>query len=486
MSVGRNDPCPCGSGRKYKQCCLSNNEQGEARWRAWREAEGTVVPAVLEFAGDTWGDAFLKHAFEEFYAGSPDPEDPVTLGQWEQLFLPWFAFDFIPRPPKRAKQTASLPVTTLAEAYLSAHGQHVPAAEARVLRAGIEAPLSFMVVTSVEAGKSVDLRDILTGDVHHATERSASTGLRIGHVLLTRVIADGDLAIMSGMGPFPLFPTCHQTVIVYRETFLRPRGRVNRAGVKAAASEILALYHRLVHEALHPAPLRLQNTDGDPLAPATLEFKVRCGVREAFDRLKLLTLSSDDDELLDDASWSESGELTAVDLVWSKRGNKLHRAWDNTTLGNLFLSPGHLKASVNSTKRARKIRRLVEKQLGSDVLFLRETIESVDALLEEAKHGGGHRGRDEAGPRIEDTPEGRAMIADMSRRHWESWIDEKIPALGGVPPREAAKTPLGRERLEALLAEYAWRDEAGPRNAFDPDVAWLRERLGLPRPTFSG
>lgn len=21
--VGRNDPCPCGSGKKYKQCCLS-------------------------------------------------------------------------------------------------------------------------------------------------------------------------------------------------------------------------------------------------------------------------------------------------------------------------------------------------------------------------------------------------------------------------------------------------------------------------------
>ncbi|HEX7079650.1 MAG TPA: SEC-C metal-binding domain-containing protein [Gammaproteobacteria bacterium] len=21
MSVGRNDPCPCGSGRKYKRCC---------------------------------------------------------------------------------------------------------------------------------------------------------------------------------------------------------------------------------------------------------------------------------------------------------------------------------------------------------------------------------------------------------------------------------------------------------------------------------
>jgi hypothetical protein len=23
MSVGRNDPCPCSSGKKYKQCCLN-------------------------------------------------------------------------------------------------------------------------------------------------------------------------------------------------------------------------------------------------------------------------------------------------------------------------------------------------------------------------------------------------------------------------------------------------------------------------------
>jgi len=23
---GRNDPCPCGSGKKYKKCCLGNDE----------------------------------------------------------------------------------------------------------------------------------------------------------------------------------------------------------------------------------------------------------------------------------------------------------------------------------------------------------------------------------------------------------------------------------------------------------------------------
>ena len=31
--VGRNDPCPCGSGKKYKQCCMHSSEQGEPQPR---------------------------------------------------------------------------------------------------------------------------------------------------------------------------------------------------------------------------------------------------------------------------------------------------------------------------------------------------------------------------------------------------------------------------------------------------------------------
>lgn len=26
--IGRNEPCPCGSGRKYKQCCMGKEENG--------------------------------------------------------------------------------------------------------------------------------------------------------------------------------------------------------------------------------------------------------------------------------------------------------------------------------------------------------------------------------------------------------------------------------------------------------------------------
>lgn len=27
MSVSRNDPCPCGSGKKYKKCCMGADEE---------------------------------------------------------------------------------------------------------------------------------------------------------------------------------------------------------------------------------------------------------------------------------------------------------------------------------------------------------------------------------------------------------------------------------------------------------------------------
>jgi tetratricopeptide (TPR) repeat protein len=40
--IGRNDPCPCGSGKKYKKCCLASDE---AAARAARPAQPAAVPA---------------------------------------------------------------------------------------------------------------------------------------------------------------------------------------------------------------------------------------------------------------------------------------------------------------------------------------------------------------------------------------------------------------------------------------------------------
>jgi hypothetical protein len=36
--TGRNDPCHCGSGKKYKRCCLDNDEAAESATRAAAQA----------------------------------------------------------------------------------------------------------------------------------------------------------------------------------------------------------------------------------------------------------------------------------------------------------------------------------------------------------------------------------------------------------------------------------------------------------------
>ena len=55
----------------------------------------------------------------------------------------------------------------------------------------------------------------------------------------------------------------------------------------------------------------------------------------------------------------------------------------------------------------------------------------------------------------ERTPEIQALKAELMRRHWDAWIDTKVPALGNRTPRQSAKTAKGRERLEALLSDFA-------------------------------
>ena len=37
VKVGRNDPCPCGSGKKYKRCCMEKHEHARKKF-AWRSA----------------------------------------------------------------------------------------------------------------------------------------------------------------------------------------------------------------------------------------------------------------------------------------------------------------------------------------------------------------------------------------------------------------------------------------------------------------
>lgn len=45
--IGRNDPCPCGSGKKYKQCCLAKDQAAASAQRAERPVVSPPPRAAL-------------------------------------------------------------------------------------------------------------------------------------------------------------------------------------------------------------------------------------------------------------------------------------------------------------------------------------------------------------------------------------------------------------------------------------------------------
>jgi len=49
---GRNDPCHCGSGKKYKQCHLEKDEAARRKARAKEEARAEKAPEPAEPAAD--------------------------------------------------------------------------------------------------------------------------------------------------------------------------------------------------------------------------------------------------------------------------------------------------------------------------------------------------------------------------------------------------------------------------------------------------
>lgn len=66
-TIGRNDLCSCGSGKKFKNCCLRALDFEDTLRVRLRSAEGVLVPALFQYAGEEFGDEYFIEAWEEFY-----------------------------------------------------------------------------------------------------------------------------------------------------------------------------------------------------------------------------------------------------------------------------------------------------------------------------------------------------------------------------------------------------------------------------------
>jgi hypothetical protein len=119
---GRNEPCPCGSGRKYKQCCLQVAAEIDIRWRRLREAEGELVPDLLRFALERWGEPYMDAAWGLFSGGAVPLADAPSDREFDATFIPWFLFDFSAGSVKHRSRRRGWPDRPAAQDYLAARG----------------------------------------------------------------------------------------------------------------------------------------------------------------------------------------------------------------------------------------------------------------------------------------------------------------------------------------------------------------------------
>jgi len=86
---GRNDPCPCGSGQKYKRCCLPRDQAAERAAAAnraaalAREAESSRTYAALD-ADDDGLDEASNRVIDLIHAGRLDEAEHAAQDLLEQ------------------------------------------------------------------------------------------------------------------------------------------------------------------------------------------------------------------------------------------------------------------------------------------------------------------------------------------------------------------------------------------------------------------
>ena len=92
MTTGRNDPCPCGSGRKYKRCCAAKAEAAPAGLKAAIRMKGGV--AVDEVTNGyraivhSWDNIECTGEPEEWQSSETFPSEDAAMAFYKANIRP--------------------------------------------------------------------------------------------------------------------------------------------------------------------------------------------------------------------------------------------------------------------------------------------------------------------------------------------------------------------------------------------------------------
>ncbi len=482
MSLGRNETCLCGSGKKYKHCCLNAakpvvDSPEMLTWRRVRRVIEGLPATILRFTAETFGAAAVNEAWEEFVLDTTEEYtefDPHSAHI--QIFLPWL---FHCQPQGGEEMEGSTMTPTLA--FLKEKGSRLDPLTRRYLKGCLEAPFSFHEIISSDPGHGFASRDIFTGEVHQVIEQSASKSMHVGDILYGQIVRVDGIAMLEACAPCPIPPIRKIELIDLRQNALRHTKLSGTELLRELDCELREFYFTVSDSVLNPPMPKLQNTDGDPIEMRRLVFDIDSPI-VTFDALVHLTIQKTREEVLEDGTFDADGVLTAVQFDWSKAGNKLHEEWTNTVLGSIEIDGTRLVVQVNSAKRAKEFRSLVKQALGSHVRYRATEIRSAEKMIEEmrAQRASGQTpARNPEREALMENPQVRDQMRKVMSTHFEKWVDMKIPALDGLTPMEAIRTSTGKEKVAALVLD-AERHARMMEPPMDESVlARLRERLGL-------
>ena len=463
LRTPRNAPCPCGSGRKYKKCHLAEDEEqanGPAREEARRVAERAAVHAIderltermLDLAESQWGRKF----------DIVDALGAIGIPAQEADFFSAFAAHHFPGPegiPPR-------------ELLLREEGRKLKLEERSWLDAQAAALVSVWEVTDVAPGQGISLRNLLGDEERFVREVAGSRVLKPRDTLLGRVVDHAGTTLLCGIHPRALPPREGSLVVKAIRKAIRSRARVvprNKLLEAAADGRLLGLWQTAAL-AMERRPFpELRNTDGERLLLTTDHFTVSHG-GEVEVRARLSAIAGAETDDVEDSAGN-------FRVTFTRPGHTMSSALENTIVGAAEIDGDALRLSTNSVERADALRAIVMQACAGLVTFRAREHADPEAALRR----GGPPGGPGSGGEGEQPPELQAMVRAVKEKHYRAWLDERIPAIGGLTPREAARGKAKDRQALALLVAEIENHEARLPEGQRFDVVGLRRELGLPR-----
>ena len=450
MNVGRNEPCPCGSGRKHKHCCLGR-ERPPSQAPAQHFTDDDRHQALRRLGGWAFSDeATFQEALREFYDPAAEllsgPEMPGHMREQEGAFNTWLLFD---RPGRLGASAC--------ETFLGLRGRQLPDGQAAYLRRMQAARWRPYEVQAVRPGQGFELLDLWSHQRFSVREHSASQQVGRWTLLGARLTEQepGVWELEGGLLAFP--PALKQPLLdgleARRAALALRYPELDEDGLlRRLAPAFHTLWVRLV--ARPPVP-RLTTPEGHDVVFCRVVFDVddAAAVRAALLRVPGLEPDGRRFEWLED-----TGDGRRV-------------------LGSLAFEGGRLVLETQSEPRAAAGRELLERELGAAVRFRSLRRKDARRALE-------RRPRTPPPPRRSDVPPEieAALLQDFYEKHYRDWVDHPLPALDGLTPREAARRPAERERVRELLKQFEHGSEAERREGRPAyDFGWMWKELGLRR-----